>query len=218
MKKAMFILAIALLLTKVAAADVESFNYSGIPPVNAGNAMGTYANTSEPGWTWSAGWGVINPYTPGSLLTGVPDPSTVPNGGTADAFNWAGANPLTITFSTPQQGVSADVAVLNEDSTAAYVELIAYNGATPVDSSTLALDVVDEPSNFLSLGVIEGTFDITSVAFVGLDSSGNPTGIGDMNQYAIADISTTPEPGTIFMLGSGLLSLAGMLKLRRRSS
>lgn len=216
MKKAMFIVALAMFLSKVAAADDVSFNYGGTPPVNAGSAMGSYTSTPEPGWSWSAGWGVINPTTPGSVLTGVADPTTVPNGGNADAFNYGLANTLTINFSTPQSGVGADVAVLNEDSSAASVELIAFDGATQIGSNLLALDLAG--GSFQNLAVNESTADITSVEFIGLDGNGQTSGPGDLNQYAVADITTTPEPGTISMLASGLLGLAGMLKLRRRSA
>jgi hypothetical protein len=213
----MFIGATAMLFSLVAAADTTSFSYNDTPTVHAGTAMGSYTSTPEPGWTWSAGWGVINPYTPGAQMDGVPDPSSVSNGN-ANAFNWAGANPLTINFSTPQMAVSIDVADLNYTSSAASVELIAYNSnGVAIDSNTLALDLVN--GSFLSLGVTEGTADISKVAFIGLDGYGQPSGSDDLNEYAIADVTaTTPEPGTISLLGSGLLGLAGMLKLRRRSA
>ncbi|MGD0939988.1 MAG: PEP-CTERM sorting domain-containing protein [Terracidiphilus sp.] len=219
MKKAMFLLAMALLLSKVAAADTTSFNYSGTAPaqVNAGSAMGTYLTTPEQGWTWSAGWGVINPYA--GLNSGwVADPATSNySTGDADAFNYGAADSLTINFSTPESGVSAEVAVLDPDSNAASVELIAYDGAAQIGSSTLQLDLAG--GSFESLSVFASSPDISSVTFVGLDSDGNPSSSSqnDVNQYAIADITTvTPEPGTISLLGSGLLGLAGMLKLRRR--
>jgi hypothetical protein len=208
-----------MLFSKVAAADVVSFNYSGTAPsqVNSGSATGNYTTTLEPGWTWSAGWGVINPYTPANELNNVADPATSNySTGNADAFNYGGANPLTIGFSTPQYGVSVEAAVLSDSSSAAYVELLAFDGATQVGSSLLALDVVG--GTFGTLAVYGSTPDITSVEIIGLDSNQLTSAPGDLNQYAIADVTTTPEPGTITMLGSGLLGLAGMLKLRRRSA
>jgi hypothetical protein len=219
MKKAIFIVALAMLVSQVAAADTTSFNYSGTAPVNSGSATGSYTTTSESGWTWSAGWGVINPTTAGSVLTSVADPTTSSySTGNADAFNYGDASSLTITFSTAVSGVSVEAAVLNDISSAAYVELLAFDGTTLVDSSTLALDV--SGGTFGTLAVSESTSDITSVEIIGLDGN-QTTAAGDDNQFAIADVSTaTPEPGTISLLGSGLLGLAGMLKLKlgRRSA
>jgi len=218
MRKAIFVVAMAIFFSKAALADNASFNYAGTTPVNSGSATGSYTTTSEPGWTWSAGWGVINPTTAGSLLTNVADPTTSSySTGNADAFNYGGANPLTITFSTAQWGVGFEAAVLNDISSAYSVEILAFNGTTQIDSGILTLDVTG--GTFQTLALYESTADITSVEFIGLDSNGLQSAPGDLNEYAIADVYTaTPEPGTITMLGSGLLGLAGMLKLRRRSA
>lgn len=64
------------------------------------------------------------------------------------------------------------------------------------------------PSAFFVTGVNQLTFDLTqTIAAAGLDFSGSAIG-------TVGSTSPVPEPGTLFLLGTGLIASAGLLMRR----
>jgi len=125
----------------------------------------------------------------------------------------AGNGPITLTFSSPVSGVGTQFQQNLYGDFTAQIQL--YNGATLLGTFTEAGDSNGNGDNSaIFLGAIDSTgADITSAVF---------SLTGGVTDFSINDVSlldgvvTTPEPGSIVLLGIGLLGLMGMGLRRRR--
>lgn len=137
------------------------------------------------------------------------------------AISDTGSGPITLTFSTPVSGVGtqfqADAPIGEASDYTA--EISAYDGATLLGTFTEAcvvttMGAADNSACFLGLTDSTGP-DITSVVLSLTATSGY--GLGD---FAINDVSllegvSVPEPGTLVLLGTGLLGVVGAKRWKR---
>jgi hypothetical protein len=120
--------------------------------------------------------------------------------------NSPGQGPLTFNFSTPITGVGANI---QADFFGAFTAQICDqanncfsengNSNSNGDGSAIFIGLANDP------GITSVTFSLLSCAF-------------DCNDFAINQMdittstTTTPEPGTLVMFGSGILGLAGLVR------
>jgi hypothetical protein len=174
-----------------------------------GSATTTYA--LDPGTVWA-------PAGPKSVWVSN-NPGSGPGGSVVKA---AGNYSYTATFTTQAGNIySGFVWVLADDTTS-----ILFNDHVITPAGALGTDVhcgdgtpncsiptlVNLPSAFFLTGINTLQFDLQqTIASAGLDFYGSVTGV-------IGSTSSVPEPGTLFLLGSGLIGSAGLLMRKSKSN
>ena len=197
----------SLCTTVACVAPTDNVNWSSFGP--AGSVWTTPQGWTSTGATNSGLIGVVGPTNFTSMQQGV-----TWNGNFAqndwliwnqDASNFTGnAGPTGVVFNTP---VSAAGAQVQADFFGAFTATVcdqngncfseAGNSNSNGDGSAIFIGIANDPGiSFLTFSVV--------------DVNGN-------NDLAIGTVSfqngsTTPEPGTLIMLGSGVLGLAGVLR------
>jgi hypothetical protein len=146
----------------------------------------------------SGTWGGMTNGDPGNWgLNGTNGPAFLGNNGRNNAHTYI----TTIFFTTPVSSVTFDVSRSNGSTAGQTLKWFAYAGATLLGSATVTLGSINEWTQ-ISLnfaGIDEVVLEGSSVAF-------SPYGIDNL-QFGTAAV---PEPLTLWLLGAGLICLAGL--------
>lgn len=125
--------------------------------------------------------------------------------------------PLVISFDSPVKGAGANFEPGNVSVYTAH--LAAYSAANTllgtVSESGFSQGVDDPPGSAIFIGITEATADIASIQF-SVDFNKQPFAIDQLSMVTGAtDVRDVPEPGTMALLGAGLM---GLTVLRRRKN
>ena len=176
-------------------------------PLCSGSCSGTQVPDGYGGFTWNGGF-----YVEGNSAydSGYGNTYGAPSGGAA--YNGFGDSPLTVNSATPFYFNGADFTT--------WAEFDAY---ASFSSTTVTIAAYDASSTFI--GSVTATLSPTGYNFVAgnfanvsslvfTNDCGTCSGLWYMMDNFTYNASATPEPGTLVMLGSGLLAAAGMIRRR----
>ncbi len=232
MKARISLLAFACLLLAVPAAQASSVtvnlgqsaqNYTLTgqgPLVSGGNTYGTYLNTQG---SCSAS-GASTSCVLSGAFTGTTPGYT---GGTYDfvtSYPGTGPSELASTSYSPVGGADQDYFSISSApaGTTMYLDLFETGGP----EYTIPIFVGGSFDNGYSVAFVNAVCGGTSLGaypceqiYVGLVPGATLSGeVTGQSTFDTSSVTATPEPGTLGLLGSGLLGLAGMLMRRRRSA
>lgn len=216
--------AVLVLSTAFASAETISLGSYGNLVGNGGVATpaGTFNNTAVTSGgadTYNIGSGAPTTWAPatgGSSWVSF-DPNSGPTGGNVDAN---GTYTYSTTFTSQGGTYTGSMTVMADDTTNVLlngVEIIPAGGlgsnahcADNVPNCLIQFDFTIDPVTLID-GVNTLTFNVqqTALVFQGLDFSGSLTG---------GSTPAVPEPGTLLLLGTGLVGSAGTLMRRMRAS
>lgn len=215
-----FVLALLLLLVPAAFATTmtistnNSWNYLGYTTSSATAPSGTGATfnlTPTPG-TWA------------SAISGTSwiswDPQSAPGGthghtssGDPNGYYW-----YDTTFTVTGTGIDQTIQLMSDDTAEVLIDGIQVVGFGALGSDSRCADHTPNCTKLYSsalAGILTaGTHTLTIVDW---QSSLGASGIDAKYSYVQPNIATTPEPGSLLLLGSGLLGLAFVVFRRSRS-
>ncbi len=209
------ILAAAALFTGVVSLATPSFastiatfgSYAGTAPAGLSNSTITYDNTNvatAPLNTGLATTGNVSVFNPGysNTLTGTTWVSYDPNTGTKG--DNGGLTVYKTTYTGTLAGATGTLSILADDTVNAYLNGVFIGTTAPSTYDTLKTFTIADGIYKNGVNVFE--FDVINAN--GQTTPGGPTGF-DFKATAV-----TPEPSTLLMLGTGVLSAAGMVRRR----
>jgi hypothetical protein len=150
----------------------------------------------------SASSALVLSETDAGVLTGLPTAGTWATSGANGLLNTL-APEIVFTFAAPQTTVAIDVLALAKDGVTLAVELVGFDGATPVAS------VVSDPSLLGDSGLHEqaltltGLFTSIRVRSVVACATGW-CAADETTTFWVDTLTTVPEPGTAALLALGL--------------
>ena len=115
-----------------------------------------------------------------------------------------------LSFADTVSAFSVDMGDKGEDADTIYLALYTAEGGL-ID--TISGEIGEEDNSFHTLGYDSGSFDIAYVDFWGADSKGENTVYFD--NVSFTSISTVPLPGSLLLLGSGLVTCVFSRRKRR---
>ena len=221
MKKTLLLIVAALASVAVTQADVitlvttrvgtDTVNWTQLGPDNT-TIPNPFAATSGGGIGIAGSFGGS-----GTGETSVEGGSWFGNFTIGDELVWTnspGQGPLTLGLST---GVNQIGAQIEADFFGAFTaQIAAYNGASLLGSFTeVGVATSLEDGSAIYLGVMDSTADINKIVFSLTSAAGDPADFA-INNLSITPAASTPEPGTLMLLGGGLALLC--VARRRRSA
>jgi hypothetical protein len=176
-------------------------------PLCSGLCVGTVVPDGYGGLTWNGGFDVVGDTYYDSVYGNT---YTSPSGGAA--YNAFGNSPLTVNSATPFFFNGADFSTWAE-----------FNGYASFSSLTVTIAAYDASSTFIgavTAGLSPSGYNFVTANFANVSSLvfTNDCGTCSGRWFLMDDFTynatTTPEPGTLVMFGSGLVAAAGMIRRR----
>ena len=204
MRKGNVALALALSCLIGTVATATTITFDEFPPTNNNGALTVpYAGLGVTFGSDNSGtWGGVSAGDPGNWnLEGTNGPAFLGNNGLNNGSTYV----TTVLFSSSGGLVSFDVSRSNGSSGGQTLTASVYNGALLLGTTTITLGDVNTWSS-LSFAVA----GIDKLVLDGSDEGFSPYGIDNLT---FGD--AVPEPGSLMLLGGGLLSLAAIRSSRR---
>ncbi len=203
MRKVWLLALLVLALPVLSQATVVTFG-----PLCSGFCSGTQVPDGYGGLTWNGGF-----YVEGNDAYDSSYGNTygAPSGG--GAYNGFGDSPLTINSATPITFNGADFTT--------WAEFDAYASFSSVTVTLTGYDASHTQVGSVTATLSPTGYNFVTANFANVESivitndCGSCSGLWYLfDNFTYNGVSTTPEPGTLMMFGSGILAAAGMIRRR----